>query len=111
MCRKGLGDRQIDLVLSDMAPSNPGFASVNHDMTLRLVNSVLEVISISFTLFVDLVSLPVLRAHSCARFRPPCEDFCRVWPQQDDRGSWKVDRIKLLIFYSVFFPSLGSTPQ
>ena len=46
MCRKGLGDRQIDLVLSDMAPSNPGFASVNHDMTLRLVYSVLEVIPI-----------------------------------------------------------------
>ena len=44
MCRKGLGDRQIDLVLSDMAPSNPGMASVNHDMTLRLVYSVLEVI-------------------------------------------------------------------
>jgi len=40
--RKGLDDRQIDLVLSDMAPSNPGLASVNHDMTLRLVYSVLE---------------------------------------------------------------------
>jgi len=40
--RKGIGDRQIDVVLSDMAPSNPGLASVNHDMTLRLVYSVLE---------------------------------------------------------------------
>ena len=46
MCRKGLDDRQIDLVLSDMAPSNPGLASVNHDMTLRLVYSVLEVIPV-----------------------------------------------------------------
>ena len=44
MCRKGIGDRQIDVVLSDMAQSNPGLASVNHDMTLRLVYSVLEVI-------------------------------------------------------------------
>ena len=44
LCRKGIGDRQIDVVLSDMAPSNPGLASVNHDMTLRLVYSVLEVI-------------------------------------------------------------------
>ena len=44
MCRKGIGDRQIDVVLSDMAPSNPGLASVNHDMTLRLIYSVLEVI-------------------------------------------------------------------
>ena len=43
-CRTGLGGRQIDVVLSDMAPSNPGMASVNHDMTLQLVYSVLEVI-------------------------------------------------------------------
>jgi len=40
--RTGLGGRQIDVVLSDMAPSNPGMASVNHDMTLQLVYSVLE---------------------------------------------------------------------
>ena len=64
MCRQGLGDRQIDLVLSDMAPSNPGFASVNHDMTLRLVYSVLEVIPVLCALFLDFV-LPVLSTHSC----------------------------------------------
>jgi len=40
--RTGLGGRQIDVVLSDMAPSNPGMACVNHDMTLQLVYSVLE---------------------------------------------------------------------
>ena len=56
MCRQGLGDRQIDLVLSDMAPSNPGIASVNHDMTLRLVYSVLEVIPKLGTFFLYLFS-------------------------------------------------------
>ena len=76
MCRKGLGDRQIDLVLSDMAPSNPGMASVNHDMTLRLVYSVLEVIPIHRILFLEFWTflpifcefafLAVFCAHSCA---------------------------------------------
>ena len=76
MCRKGLGDRQIDLVLSDMAPSNPGMASVNHDMTLRLVYSVLEVILLHCILFLEFWTilpvfceftfLSVFCAHSCA---------------------------------------------
>ena len=78
LCRKGIGDRQIDLVLSDMAPSNPGMASVNHDMTLRLVYSVLEVIPVHCP-FIYFVCIPVLCTYSCAWIRSSCEDFCRIW--------------------------------
>jgi len=40
--RAHVGEREVMCVISDMAPSNPGVGSVNHDMTLGLVYSVLQ---------------------------------------------------------------------
>ena len=107
-CRTGLGGRQIDVVLSDMAPSNPGMASVNHDMTLQLVYSVLEVIPSQVLINRDEKSLPsslyeifyfsrikqfplVLSSHSSPRIRPLGEDFCRIQSQQSDCGPGQVE--------------------
>ena len=107
-CRTGLGGRQIDVVLSDMAPSNPGMASVNHDMTLQLVYSVLEVIPSQVLINRDEKSLPsslyeifyfsrikqfplVLSSHSSPRIRPLGKDFCWIRPQQNDCGFKQVE--------------------
>ena len=100
-CRTGLGGRQIDVVLSDMAPSNPGMASVNHDMTLQLVYSVLEVIPSQVLINRDEKSLPsslyeifyfssikqlplVLSSHSRPKIRSLGENFCWIRSQQSD---------------------------
>ena len=115
MCRKGLGDRQIDLVLSDMAPSNPGFASVNHDMTLRLVYSVLEVIP---TYIINsLFSKVHLFVQFSVRTAAPQSDLLvKIFAGSglnkmiEDLGRWPA-RIK--IFRKDFQPChfAGSTPQ
>ena len=119
-CRTGLGGRQIDVVLSDMAPSNPGMASVNHDMTLQLVYSVLEVIPSQVLINRDKKSLPsslyeifsrikqfplVLSSHSSPRIRPLGEDFCWIWSQQSDCGPGQVETnsIVLKIFSNLFY--------
>ena len=121
-CRTGLGGRQIDVVLSDMAPSNPGMASVNHDMTLQLVYSVLEVIPSQVLINRDEKSLPislyeifyfsrikqfpiVLSSHSSPRLRPLGEDFCRIQSQQSDCGPGQVETnsIVLKIFSNLFY--------
>ena len=121
-CRTGLGGRQIDVVLSDMAPSNPGMASVNHDMTLQLVYSVLEVIPSQVLINRDEKSLPsslyeifyfssikqfplVLSSHSSPRIRPLGEDFCRIRSQQSDCGPGQVETnsIVLKIFSNLFY--------
>ena len=120
-CRTGLGGRQIDVVLSDMAPSNPGMASVNHDMTLQLVYSVLEVIPSQVLINRDEKSLPsslyeifyfsrikqfplVLSSHSSPRIRPLGEDFCWIWSQQSDCGPGQVETNSIV--FKVFSNSL-----
>ena len=121
-CRTGLGGRQIDVVLSDMAPSNPGMASVNHDMTLQLVYSVLEVIPNQVLINRDEKSLPsslheifyfsrikqfplVLSSHSSPRIRPLGEDFCRIRSQQSDCGPGQVETNSIVfkIFSNLFY--------
>ena len=126
-CRTGLGGRQIDVVLSDMAPSNPGMASVNHDMTLQLVYSVLEVIPSQVLINRDEKSLPsslyeifyfssikqfpiVLSSHCSPRIRPIGEDFCRIQSQQSDCGHEQVESNSIVFkVFSILFVRFYST--